>query len=222
MRRPAGIAAGTLLILAHFAAAVRAQAVPSPTPRLYVTHNHGVAIRIPPGLSYCPLPDGWVGSDHGTLLYIVPPAACPPVAEAEHASSAFIGVYYGFNVAEYARADGTQGPPRSAAELLHLTCPAPRSLPGVILLGRPALLCHSAKGPVVTIASGALFYLEPPAPGRYVQGRALNITLATTRPRLHRDFRLFARLLAQVSICTPEWARRTSGRAACPTRATWW
>ena len=49
---------------------------PLPAPRRYVTPNYGLTFSTPAGSSYCPLPEGWVGSDHGTTVFLDRPEAC--------------------------------------------------------------------------------------------------------------------------------------------------
>jgi hypothetical protein len=61
-------------LLAALAAA--ALAGPLPAPPVYVTPNYGLTFETPPGVTYCPLPENWTGSDHGTVLFLVPPERC--------------------------------------------------------------------------------------------------------------------------------------------------
>ena|SRR5215472_294217 len=68
-----------LLALMNLYGHVKAQTQPPlPAPGLYVTSNYGLMAKIPKGLTYCPLPEGWEGSDHGTVLFIEPPSGCIP------------------------------------------------------------------------------------------------------------------------------------------------
>ena len=48
--------------------------------RPFVSDTHGLVVRFPPGLTYCPVAADWVGSDHGTVVYLVRPAACDAAA----------------------------------------------------------------------------------------------------------------------------------------------
>ena len=96
LRRPIGA-----LIVAALAM-MAAAPPPRPPPSVYMTPNHGLLMRVPPRLSYCPLPDGWMGTDHGTKSLSQAACACD-APEAPH-----ISVHYELNVAEMTRADGTE------------------------------------------------------------------------------------------------------------------
>jgi hypothetical protein len=98
-----------LAALAMAAAVAPAEPVsypPRPVPALYVTSNYNLTFRPPKGAWYCPLPDNWVGSDHGTLLFLESPAKCygagyPSSGRGfEPPATPFIRVYYGYDTSE--------------------------------------------------------------------------------------------------------------------------
>jgi hypothetical protein len=95
-------------------------AVPRPTPRLFLTQNYGIVARLPTGLTYCPLPADWVGSDHGSIMYLVPPSACPEIGEMAKVPS--IVIYYVFNTADRPNADR---PPFTATSSPRISAAAP-------------------------------------------------------------------------------------------------
>ena len=73
-------------------------------PPVYVSPNYNLSFRSPPGAYYCPLPKGWVGSDHGTILFLQRPARCggagyPSSSRGfEPAGLSRIDVYYGYRL----------------------------------------------------------------------------------------------------------------------------
>ena len=167
---------------------------PRPAPPLYVTHNQGLRIAIPGGLTYCPLPPDWVGSDHGVELYLVPPQSC---GGAGYASSdrdvtpdePAIDVYYEFNTDDYVD---------------RRRCAAPVALR---LFGRPARACRRREAGWITVEARANY-----AVGR--EPHDLVLTLRTTEARYARDFARFRSFARGVSVCRPEWG---DGRQwACP------
>jgi hypothetical protein len=199
------------LLFNHAAVATK----PLPAPRLYVTGNHGVHVVVPGGLTYCPLPEGWVGSDHGTTLFLVAPGDC------EAGGTPAISIFYAFNVIEHDHGDGEERPPRTDAELRRDECPpGGRTVTGLRLLGRTVLGCSVRDGSRVTISANAVYSLER---GWGMPDRTLAITLSTSTDRLSADLVIFRRLLAGTSICTPNWARSMSRRPGCHEwPGSWW
>jgi hypothetical protein len=212
-------ACSCLLLAAALSSAHAATATkPRPTPHLYVTGNHGVRIEVPGGLYYCPLPDSWVGADHGSNLFLTPPSDC----DAEAAPR--VSVYYGLNVAEWDHGDGQERPPRTDAELRQDECPrGGGKLTDLRLLGRSVTGCTVQKGALVTISANVLYSLEHGGIGSGEPDHILAVTLFTTSERLEADVVTFRRVLAGTSICTPEWAQTKVGRQACQEHSgSWW
>jgi hypothetical protein len=193
-------------------------AVPQPTPRLFLTQNYGIVARLPTGLTYCPLPADWVGSDHGSIMYLVPPSACPEIGEMAKAPS--IVIYYVFNAADRPNADR---PPFTATELAEDLCRSP-NLPipsGLVLLRRAGIGCRHDDAGWVEIELLALFNPERPRADE-APGSILIVSLRTTRSRLAQDLPVFAALAATVRACTPWWSRPVPGERACPPGNSWW
>jgi hypothetical protein len=191
-----------------------------PTPQLYVTTNYGLMAKIPNGLTYCRLPDGWTGSDHGTVLVLDPPSGCIPshsYPSSDRPTPEFvpaISLYYEHNVADIERANGDSSPPRTSAEYVKQSCEKPyaRIPAGLTLLGRPGVGCRRDDGDRVEIAMAALFW----------SGReGVIVTLSTTLERLSRDSHMLARVTSGLSVCKPEWDKSTRRVPACPD-APWW
>ena len=185
-------AALALFALAEAATAPASR--PIPAPALYVTHNQGLRIVIPSGLTYCPLPPDWVGSDHGVELYLTPPSGC---GDAGYQSSdrdagsqtPSIAIYYEFNTDDYVD---------------RRPCAAPVALR---LFGRPARACRRRQAGWITVEAHANYAIgqEP---------HDLVLTLRTTAARYVHDVARFRSLAKGVSACRPEWG--DSRQPACP------
>ena len=186
--------------LALFALAETATAPskPLPAPPLYVTHNQGLVIAVPRGLTYCPLPADWVGSDHGVELYLAPPHSCGGAGypssgrDATPRTPAF-EVYYEFNTDDYVD---------------RRRCIAPVRL---TLFGRRASACRRPDGDWITVEARANYVVDKEA-------HDLVLTLRTTSPRYAADLLRFRSFAKGITACRPEWA---GGRQpACP-KAQW-
>ena len=112
---------------------------PRPAPPTYVSVIYGLTFPSPPGTTYCPLPDGWIGSDHGTILFLEPPTGC---GDAGYPSSARgfvsrrtprIQLYYGYVVRD---------------DPVGQRCPGP---PVMEFLGRARPLCRSHDDGMVEV-----------------------------------------------------------------------
>ena len=162
-------AALALFALAEAATAPASR--PIPAPALDVTHNQGLRIVIPSGLTYCPLPPDWVGSDHGVELYLTPPSGC---GDAGYQSSnrdagsqtPSIAIYYEFNTDDYVH---------------RRPCAAPVALR---LFGRPARACRRRQAGWITVEAHANYAIgqEP---------HDLVLTLRTTAARYVHDVARF-------------------------------
>lgn len=167
---------------------------PLPAPPLYVTHNHGLAITIPRGLTYCPLPDDWVGSDHGVELYLVPPLSCGraglPSSDRDAAPErpAF-EIFYEINTSDYVD-----------SRYCHATV-------AVRVFEREVQACRRRDGEWITVEAGAGYTVDH-------ERHDLVLTLRTTKSRYAADLFRFRAFAIGVRTCRPEWA---GGRQpACP------
>jgi hypothetical protein len=201
---------------------------PQPTPSLYVTENHGLMARFPPGLTYCPLPKDWVGSDHGTEVYLVPPVACG-LSTAYQSSDRSpesrvptIGLYYAFNVAEIEHKPGQFSPPRSAREVLSMHCTEPhtRAPAGIRLFGVPAAGCLIEHGRSVEVRVAGVYSYASATDG--LPDHILLVSLMTTKDRLGDDLGVFKVVVGSIHVCIPYGATDATGQRRCPRGVEWW
>jgi hypothetical protein len=193
---------------------------PQPAPHIYVTSNYGLMAKIPSGLTYCQLPEGWTGSDHGTVLFLEPPSGCIPsqsYPSSDRPTPEFvpaIHLYYEHNVAEINRGKGESSPPRTSAEFARQSCDRPYlKIPsGLNLLGRPAIGCRHDEGDRVDIAMAALYWSG---------NEGVIVSLSTTRKRLIHDLPMLAKMASAISVCKPDWDKSKRTIPACPD-APWW
>ena len=162
------------------AAAAPVTVPPKPAPPVFETTIYGLTLLTPKGSAYCPLPGDWVGSDHGTTMFLAPPRFCagtgyPSSSRGfEPGATPRIEVYYGYDMGTpvpKCHADGTAR-----------------------LFGRQVTLCRDqTEGMTVLTAHGG-----------YTADMAAeaDITLITTAARLPQDRQVFAGLLASVRTCS--------------------
>jgi len=201
---------------------------PQPTPPLYVTENHGLMASFPPGLTYCALPRDWVGSDHGTQVYLVPPVACG-LSTAYQSSDRFpesrvptIGLYYAFNVTEIEHKPGQFSPPRTPREVLSMYCAEPhtRAPAGIQLFGVPATGCLIEHGRSVEVRIAGVYSYATATDG--LPDHILLVTLMTTRDRFSNDLRVFKVVVGNIHVCMPDAATDATVLRRCPRGAEWW
>jgi hypothetical protein len=201
---------------------------PQPAPPLFVTQDYGLIAHIPPGLTYCPLPTDWSGSNHGTQVYLVPPDQCGEArayASSTRNPTSFVpttSIFYGWNVADIRRTDRDDSPPETNTELAEQMCgdvyaPLP---PGIVLLGTPAAGCRADQDGVATIQAMVL-YAHPDSPANKPDAMLI-VSLETTPDRLSADLVIFTRIAAGVRVCRPSWSKPNPSREPCPEGATWW
>jgi len=121
---------------------------PKPAPRLYVTQKFGLVMKVPPGLSFCPLPRGWSGYEEGTVLFLKPPSACtaPGTSSAARPIDGFvpsIGLRYHINRSRDDAFDGNIPAPRTSEEFAHQFCAGAFESPDLKLFDQPAFTCRS-------------------------------------------------------------------------------
>jgi len=205
-------------------------AAPKPAPGLFATDTFGIIARIPRGLTYCPLPSNWIGSNHGTDVYLVPPAGCDEGVGYVSAGRPLttivptISIYYGYNVLTL-DSPNYSGPPRNAEELKQIICdkpylPLPEKL---VLLDMPAVGCRHDHGDQTEIKVMQVYRLdhanrenpsEPP-------DAELEVTLYSSKPRLADDLKSFRATTRSITQCTPGHARPTRRWPTCPQNAFW-
>lgn len=188
-----------------------AAAVSIPAPAQFVTEQYGLTFETPSKSSYCALPEDWVGSDHGTVIFLVPPKRClragyPSSGRGFEGDVPRIEVYYGYDTRED---DANKAPPPctriGSAEFLGKARPLCR----LHIQGRIGIAVE-ADYPVGNGAAEAVF------------------TLVTTPVRLRADLSKFKTLLESARTCTATWKSSDGGAPStvgsgppCPALARW-
>jgi hypothetical protein len=162
-----------------------------PTPQQFATAVHGLTFRTPVGASYCPLPADWIGSDHGTVVFLVKPHDCGGAGYPSSSrwfapeSTPRIEIYYGYWLGE----EETPLPTCSLS-------------PFVRLLGERRPLCTAKIGAMVQQEVAAK-YLDDSSASEVV------VTLITTQERLAHDTAVFQSLLRSMRTCVSTWLSAT-------------
>lgn len=189
---------------------------PRPAPLAYKTGQYGLTFRVPRGTTYCPLPADWIGSDHGTTIFLEPPRRCDGAGYPSSSRGygpetvARIHLYYGY----------LSGDEEEEAEP---PCDRRSSLP---FLGAAQPVCGEESEGFVQLRVRSEYVAEPHA--RYGPLRAEAILTLVTRPeRLARDRVVFERIAASMRTCST--VHRADGEAPhttgvgprCPAEAVW-
>ena len=171
------------VVAVALASAARAEP-PLPAQGVFVGASYAFTFTAPPGLTYCRLPDGWSGSDHGTILFLRPPRSCE--------GAGYPSMSRGFEPptvprieVEYERWDASYHRP---------PC---RQVGRVRFLGRVRPLCRSVwRGMVVREVRG--FYVAD-------SETEATVTLVTVPSRLRRDLAVLRALAATAQPCAIPW-----------------
>jgi hypothetical protein len=175
------------VLAALMMAALEAASLPRPAPHAFVSTQYGLTFRSPVGSSYCALPGEWVGSDHGTVIFLAPPTQChgagfPSSGRGFDGNPARIEVFYAYDVG----ADDDAQPPPSCHQVGH-----------VDFLGKVEPLCRTTSRHEVEVSVTAKYQADTSA-------EAI-LTLVTTPDRLEGDLKKFRGLLESARICTATW-----------------
>ena len=171
------------LLVATIAAPVRA-AAPQEAHGIFVSRSYALTFTVPRGLTYCRVPGDWAGSDHGTVLFLLPPTSCGDVGFAsmargfEPATVPRIEVYYG-------RTNG-----------IHHAEPC-LDVGRIRFLGRVRPLCRSAWRDMATREVRGLYVADDETEAVF--------TLVSYPSRLRRDLAVFRALTATVRVCAVPW-----------------
>jgi hypothetical protein len=192
---------------------------PKPAPAVYVSTQFGLAVQVPKGLSYCPLPKNWTGIEDGTVLFITAPADCidkPASFSSTRLISGFapsIAVRYRKNAG---RADNFDDipPAESSLQLASQVCAKPEVSSQFKLFGQPAVSCRSElSGGQVRLVLLSLY-----ASGRHL----LLLDLRTTKERLAADSKVLESVAEAVAVCNAAPKNNASEKAAaCPNGKAW-
>ena len=219
----------SVTLLEPAARAADAPPIPARTaPPIFASVNYGIEAQIPHGLAYCPKAKNWEGSDHGTEVYLAPPRACIPDGGYPSSSRSSVGdvptitIFYGYNLAEIESGDYS-GPPRTDAELFKsidsLGCEGPGRSPlpaGLRLLGRTPVGCRTDRWGKVILKAEAVYDIYSAHEEGQAPDGELELALATTRQRFDQDLKVFAAILSNISLCTPDGTKPIRGRKSCP------
>jgi hypothetical protein len=179
---------GLLFVIAALAAPVAPKPVPpQPAPPIFATEIKGLTFHSPPGAIYCPLPDDWEGSDHGTILFLSPPTSCygagyPSSARGfEPGETPRIEVYY-----DYWMGDGVE------------TRPPCHKVGVARLFSKSVPLCRDVDHGMVVVSVWSRYMADIEA--------EVSLTLITTPQREAADIRTFVATADTVRTCSAEWS----------------
>ena len=191
---------------------------PKPAPRLYVTQKFGLVMKVPQGLSFCPLPRRWFGDEEGTVLFLKPPSAClatghSSVVRPIEGFVPSISLRYHVNRSRDDAFDGNIPAPRTSKEFAHQFCAGVFASPDFSLFDQPAFACRSEMpGNKIRIVLMAV----------YDSGQKnLIVTLLTTPDHMENDTRLLATIASSIAACQSSSNKQTEEQAACP-KGNWW
>lgn len=184
------LAKASLPVLAGLAATTLHAAAlgPRPAPPIFATEEKGLTFRTPSGSTYCPLPDDWTGSNHGTVVFLTPPDKCggagfPSISRwFSPANTARIEIEYEFAVGD----DGDEARPCHAVGQVQL-----------LSLQRP--LCRQDSDGMIVLSAWA------PYKSDLALASDVYISLVTTRGRLSNDTKTFFALAASIRACSAVW-----------------
>ena len=157
---------------------------PLPAPSKYATSNYAVAFDVPRSTTYCPLPKDWVGSDHGTTIFLTPPKLC---GGAGYPSSS-----RGFEPARTPRIEVYYGYTDSVSE------PAPCHLAGhARLFEREEALCSDKQDGLAILTVHGNYDADEPA--------EIQLSLVASAQDQPRYAKAFLALVASVHACKASW-----------------
>lgn len=194
------------------AARPSAAVLPKPAPRIYRSSDKNLTFPSPAGSFYCPLPDDWIGSDHGTVVFLTPPDRCG--GGGGYASSgrgalnaSNIQIYYGYDVL----AEDEKPPPDPCEEIGK-----------VRFFGMNRPLCITRTPAHVEVRAEAPYMAEG---ADYDLKAEAAFTLVTSPDRLQTDLETFKGLLMSTGTCNrtdvEDGPTYQNARPACPSDAVW-
>jgi hypothetical protein len=167
------------------ALAAAAASIPVSAPPVFVG-GKAVTFRSPKGALICRLSKDWIGSDHGTTLFLERPKRCNrqgfPSSERSYRGSPAIRRIEVF--CAYWMGDDEP----------HFACHKRGTM---LLMGKARPLCASVAPKSITLWSQARYTADAEA--------AITISLVTRRSTMAKDLRLFQRWAATVRPCRVQW-----------------
>jgi hypothetical protein len=160
---------------------------PERPPAIFVSPNYALTFRAPSNVMICPLAKDWVGSDHGTVLFLASPGDCggvgfPSSSRNFSANAPRIEVYYQYWL------DDPPSPPPSCR----------RPVGALELIGKARPLCRQKRGGMIAISASAGYTSDGPT---WVQ-----VSLLTTPSRLRTDMAMLKQVAASVEPCRQKWS----------------
>lgn len=158
---------------------------PKSAPPVFVTSIYGLTFKTPPDAFYCPLPDDWVGSDHGMTVFLETPGECggagfPSSSRGFQRDVPRIEIFYA-----YWMEDDEPSPP---------PCPAAGR---TLLFSQLRPLCREDQDGHVNVTVQARYMADISA--------QVVITLVTEPNRLDQDIGKLIALATSMRTCSSEW-----------------
>lgn len=175
------------LMLLILAVATVLLTVPVPAPPIFVAGIYALTFRTPPNTTICALPADWVGSNHGTIIFLEPPKDCGGVGYPSSNRSFSedvprIEVYYA-----YWMGDPGTGP-----------APCDKVVGSIKFVGKSRNICQKEKGQDLRISVSARYTAEAPA--------WVELALVTTPSRRDADLKTFRELAGSLTPCKGSWS----------------
>ena len=161
---------------------------PEPAVGDFTSVNYPMTFKAPASAFFCPLSPDWVGSDHGTTVFLARPKACygagyPSSSRGfEPGDVPRIDVYYGYDMGE----DASKPTP----------C---RESGTATLFGKPINLCRGTDGGMATITAKGLYIADLSV--------ELDVTLVAAPGDVERYMPTLKALLATMHSCTAMWEK---------------
>ncbi len=160
---------------------------PRIAPAQFATSQYGLTFRTPKSATYCPLPKNWVGSDHGTTVFLEKPKRC---GGAGYPSSS-----RGFEPADLARLELFYSYRSSDDELPVPPC---RRVASVMFLGARSDVCEERHGTLIIRTVTAHYRADD----RAAATAQAVFTLTTRADRLAGDWAVFRQAAATFRTCS--------------------
>jgi hypothetical protein len=160
---------------------------PVPTPPVFVAGNYALTFRTPLNTTICALPADWVGSNHGTVIFLRPPVSCGGVGYPSSSRSFSedvprIEVFYA-----YWLGDPGTGP-----------APCHNVVGTVKFIAKDRKLCETSEGQDLRLSVRARYTADAPA--------WVELTLVTTPSRRDADLKTFRDLAGSLTQCKVLWS----------------
>ena len=176
-----------LFLCAASASAAPHSFKPPLAPSQYASAQYGLTFRVPKGATYCPLPNDWVGSDHGTMVFLERPKSCgngfgypSSGRDFQPHNSSRLELFYAYWM-------GDDEPPPKRCH------PVGR----VWFLGKDRPVCESRSHGLIVRTASARYMSD-------IEAKA-DLTLVTKPQRLARDMASFRDTAASFRTCSETW-----------------